>query len=181
MNERDAALKAEYDKQKADSASNNLLWSVTTAFNAGYAVGYDAAKTNVQRPPSPAPSKKGTRVPDPFLITDDMRRYASEKRSDVDVTLETEKFVNYWQAKAGKDATKIDWPATWRNWILGANGGVAKVKSVTASVGKNTYVESDEYKCQDCFDTGLIDVPHPNPPFKGATVVAPCPDCEVKV
>jgi hypothetical protein len=26
--------------------------------------------------------------------------------------------VNYWTAKAGKDGTKTDWRATWRNWLL---------------------------------------------------------------
>jgi hypothetical protein len=31
---------------------------------------------------------------------------------------EIEKFKNYWTAKSGKDATKVDWDATWRNWIL---------------------------------------------------------------
>ena len=28
-----------------------------------------------------------------------------------------DQFVDYWHAKAGKDATKRDWNATWRNWI----------------------------------------------------------------
>jgi len=29
-----------------------------------------------------------------------------------------EKFRNYWLAKTGAQATKLDWPATWRNWLL---------------------------------------------------------------
>ncbi len=29
-----------------------------------------------------------------------------------------EKFRNYWHAKSGSGATKLDWAATWRNWIL---------------------------------------------------------------
>jgi len=33
---------------------------------------------------------------------------------------ETDKFVNFWRAKSGKDATKHNWPATWRNWMLSA-------------------------------------------------------------
>lgn len=32
------------------------------------------------------------------------------------VRLEGEKFRDYWAAKSGADATKIDWQATWRNW-----------------------------------------------------------------
>ena len=74
----------------------------------------------------PTPSKKkssprGSRIPDEFLLTSEMRSWAKEKRPDVDVTLETEKFVNYWRSKAGKDAVKLDWRLTWNNWILRAD------------------------------------------------------------
>ncbi|OCP36749.1 YdaU family protein [Ensifer sp. LC163] len=34
--------------------------------------------------------------------------------------IEFDKFRDYWTAKAGKDAVKLDWPATWRNWIRNA-------------------------------------------------------------
>jgi hypothetical protein len=33
---------------------------------------------------------------------------------------EIEKFRNYWTAKGGAGATKRDWSATWRNWIITA-------------------------------------------------------------
>jgi hypothetical protein len=36
------------------------------------------------------------------------------------VAVEAEKFRNYWTAKAGANATKRDWSATWRNWIITA-------------------------------------------------------------
>ena len=32
------------------------------------------------------------------------------------VRLEAERFRDHWCAKTGKDATKADWLATWRNW-----------------------------------------------------------------
>ena len=32
------------------------------------------------------------------------------------VRAEAAKFADYWHAKAGKDATKADWSATWRTW-----------------------------------------------------------------
>ena len=65
---------------------------------------------------------KGSRLPEPFLLTKEMRDYAFEKRPTLDVSEETEKFCNYWRSKTGRDATKLDWPATWRNWILNAKG-----------------------------------------------------------
>jgi len=34
------------------------------------------------------------------------------------VSTEIEKFRNYWTAKSGASATKRDWSATWRNWII---------------------------------------------------------------
>ena len=36
------------------------------------------------------------------------------------INVEAEKFRNYWIAKSGTGATKLDWDATWQNWILNA-------------------------------------------------------------
>lgn len=70
--------------------------------------------------PSSVPRKRGTRIPDDFSATPAMVAWARDRCPHVDWRLETEKFVNYWRAKTGKDATKLDWEATWRNWMLNA-------------------------------------------------------------
>jgi hypothetical protein len=49
-----------------------------------------------------------------------MVTWARDRVPNVDGRIETEKFINYWQSKSGKDATKLDWVATWRNWMLTA-------------------------------------------------------------
>ncbi|OWZ94546.1 hypothetical protein B9J07_08875 [Sinorhizobium sp. LM21] len=36
--------------------------------------------------------------------------------------VEFDKFRDYWRAKSGRDATKLDWAATWRNWMRSAGG-----------------------------------------------------------
>jgi len=64
-------------------------------------------------------SKRGTRIPDDFKVTPDMVAWATERVPHVDGRRETEKFTNYWRAKT-RDATKLDWAATWRNWMLNA-------------------------------------------------------------
>ena len=69
---------------------------------------------------SSLPRKRATRLNEDFRVTPEMRLWASHKAPDADLTTETEKFINYWVAKSGKDATKLDWNATWRNWILNA-------------------------------------------------------------
>lgn len=69
---------------------------------------------------SSKPRKRGTRIPDDFAVTPEMVEWARERCPYVDGRRETEKFINFWRAKSGKDATKVDWPATWRNWMLNA-------------------------------------------------------------
>lgn len=61
--------------------------------------------------------KQGTRIPDDFEVTPDLMAWAAEKHPDVNLTMETEKFVDFWRAKPGAAGRKLDWPATWRNWI----------------------------------------------------------------
>jgi hypothetical protein len=69
---------------------------------------------------SSSPRKRGTRIPDDFTATPDMVAWARDRVPHVDGRTETEKFINYWKAKSGAGATKVDWPATWRNWMLNA-------------------------------------------------------------
>ncbi|WP_455478703.1 DUF1376 domain-containing protein [Bartonella sp. B10] len=58
---------------------------------------------------------RGCRLPDDF--EPDYAFAIQEGLSPECVKVEMEKFRDYWRAKTGKDATKRDWPATWRNWI----------------------------------------------------------------
>lgn len=70
-------------------------------------------------PLQPERAKRGSRIPDDFTVTPEMVAWVRASCPQVDGRAETEKFVNHWRAKTGKDATKLDWPATWRNWMLG--------------------------------------------------------------
>jgi hypothetical protein len=61
--------------------------------------------------------RRATRIPDDFAVTDSMVVWARKHAPNVDGRVETEQFRDYWHAKSGKDATKLDWPATWRTWM----------------------------------------------------------------
>jgi hypothetical protein len=39
----------------------------------------------------------------------------------VDLQAEHRRFVDFWIAKPGREGTKLDWPATWRNWVRRAS------------------------------------------------------------
>lgn len=72
-------------------------------------------------PASGAPSgarPRGTRIPDDFSIDDEMRGFGrqlgfTDERTDAI----TAAFIDYWRGISGHRGVKLDWPATWRNWI----------------------------------------------------------------
>ena len=61
--------------------------------------------------------KLGTRLPDDFRPTPEMVEWFREHCPHVDGRTEHAKFCDYWAAKPGKDGRKLDWVATWRNWM----------------------------------------------------------------
>lgn len=60
------------------------------------------------------PRKRGSRLPEDWTPDDRDAEYAASL--GLDVARVAERFRNYWHAKAGRDATKLDWSKTWRNW-----------------------------------------------------------------
>ena len=75
--------------------------------------------------PAPTTTKRprGTRIPDPFIVTDDMVTWAETELPRFDWTRETVRFKDHWLAAAGAKGVKQDWPATWRNWMRRAAEG----------------------------------------------------------
>ena len=64
---------------------------------------------------APSSPKRGTRIPDDFHP--DLEFATAEGLTRSQAEKEAANFRDYWTAKSGKDATKIDWPATWRGWV----------------------------------------------------------------
>jgi len=68
--------------------------------------------------PSKRKSQKATRLPDDWHPPPEYLEHASTQGlSKAEADNEANRFRDYWIAKSGKDATKRDWLATWRNWI----------------------------------------------------------------
>ncbi len=63
-------------------------------------------------------SKRATRLPEDWFLPKAWGDWAMQNgKSRREVEEEADKFRDHWLAKAGKDASKLDWFATWRNWI----------------------------------------------------------------
>jgi hypothetical protein len=89
----------------------------------------------------PRSNGKGTRIPEPFIVDEPMKEWALERNMQPQWVLrQTERFTNYWQAKPGKDGVKVDWRATWRNWLLKAQDDAPAAAS---PVSRNGYAADD--------------------------------------
>lgn len=71
--------------------------------------------------PNPKPSSRkrsdqATRLPDDWRPTPEPELVAAIG-GQAAAKREFAKFGDYWRAKAGKDGRKVDWQATWRNWL----------------------------------------------------------------
>jgi len=66
-------------------------------------------------------SRHGSRLPADWQPTETEQRWARDERPDIDVSVEVERFRDYWIAQPGVKGRKSDWPATWRNWVRRAD------------------------------------------------------------
>ena len=61
---------------------------------------------------------------------------------NIDLRAEHRKFIDYWISEPGQRGTKLDWNATWRNWIRrsrpshsnGKPSGVDKARAILATL-----------------------------------------------
>lgn len=96
-------------------------------------------------PPSPSVKTppRGSRLPEDWQPNEDQIAYASQKGLAQDeITRIANDFADYWIAKAGRDAVKVDWNRTWQKWVrteLDRRGGQRNGRP--ASVGKPSGAE----------------------------------------
>ncbi|WP_445360399.1 hypothetical protein ACJJIL_17845 [Microbulbifer sp. EKSA005] len=72
----------------------------------------------VRQEPAP-PSKRGTRLPDDWQLTQEFYDEAAKTRPEVmhqiyDIAAS---FGDYWKSQSGKQGVRRDWLAVWRNWV----------------------------------------------------------------
>jgi len=67
---------------------------------------------------------RGSRLQPDFCLTDDWKEFCRTERSDLDPQKVFDGFKDYWIAKPGQQGVKLDWLATWRNWVRNQKQGV---------------------------------------------------------
>ncbi|MCV4290870.1 YdaU family protein [Pseudomonas capsici] len=73
-----------------------------------------------QSEPDSTKSKRGTRIDKDWSLSPELAAWAKTERPELDdrmIRSMADGFRDFWMAKTGKGATKLDWAATWRNWV----------------------------------------------------------------
>lgn len=71
--------------------------------------------------------KKGTRLSKDWFPPTELVEWAKKERPDLSIDKENERFQDYWQGVPGSKGVKLDWEATWRNWIRGTKNQYPQV------------------------------------------------------
>ncbi|AZV00258.1 YdaU family protein [Paracoccus kondratievae] len=123
-------IKKRTEKRAAASKSANARWNKSQqnqqAENANASNSQCERNAN-QKPesreekeePIGSSKKRATRLPEDWTLPKPWGDWAlSQGMPEFNVRREADRFRNYWVGKAGKDAAKLNWEATWKNWVL---------------------------------------------------------------
>lgn len=83
----------------------------------------DVQLTNNQEPitinhkPIKEKAARGTRLSPDFVLPDEWVEFCKQQRPDLIPREVFDSFRDYWIAQPGQKAVKLDWAATWRQWV----------------------------------------------------------------
>lgn len=109
-------------EQKEERSAQETLWA-----------GFNADGDQIVTPETDSREKKtrGTRLPEDWAPSPALRAWAHSEYPSVNAGDQTERFRDYWLAKAGASARHVSWDLTWKNWIRRA-GDYSQPRRTTA-------------------------------------------------
>lgn len=66
-------------------------------------------------------NKRGSRLPQDFFFPKEWCDFLVEQRPELNAQKTFDQFKDYWISQAGQKGVKLDWFATWRNWVRSTN------------------------------------------------------------
>jgi len=136
------------DTRDSDFALSSLLPSPLTSTDSLLSKKEEVLESGRARSKPDAKSRKGTRLPPGWAPNEADWMTAIELLGRESATAELAKFRDWWAAKAGAGGVKLDWDATWRNWIRraveqrGANGTSGQARGGAAAGPRKSPGES---------------------------------------
>ena len=62
-------------------------------------------------------TQRGSRLPADWVPDSDLAEWSKAERPDLELRKVLMEFRDYWIAQPGQKGVKLDWNATWRNWV----------------------------------------------------------------
>ncbi len=95
----------------------------------------DVQPTNNQQPLTinqepKVKTQRGSRLPTDWTLPDDWADWAEKERPDLLVYKIAESFKDFWISKPGSGGVKLDWQATWRNWVRSQKQSFVKAQDL---------------------------------------------------
>ena len=66
-------------------------------------------------------NKRGSRLSQDLIFPEEWFLFCKQERPDLEPLMTFNKFQDYWISQAGQKGVKLDWFATWRNWVRNTN------------------------------------------------------------
>jgi uncharacterized protein YdaU (DUF1376 family) len=116
-----------YINRRADKEIEHYKAKVEQASRAGRASAErrtngrstDVQPTSNQEPITIVKAKqsRGTRLPADWILTQENIEFWNKTRPDLNPIQTACRFRDYWTAQPSSKGVKLDWDATWRNWV----------------------------------------------------------------
>ena len=81
---------------------------------------------------------RGTRLPADWMPDAELVAWSKAERSDLDLRKVFAEFKDYWTSVAGSKGVKLNWDATWRNWVRAQKAEKQTFAQVAADVARAT-------------------------------------------
>lgn len=123
---KETVLSQKYSKKQSENA--NVRWSKKEEKSSNNNEDANAVVIPRQCQPEPEPEpikrdtkvsqKRGSRLPKDWHLPHEWGQWAiSEGWTESVIRDQSEQFKDYWHSLPGAKASKLDWSATWRNWM----------------------------------------------------------------
>jgi uncharacterized protein YdaU (DUF1376 family) len=106
---------------RASRRSTDVLTDVQPTNNHKPITNNHKTLTNVE-------STRASRLPDNWEPTDAMVQFCKTERPELKLKDVADQFRDYWIAQAGAKGRKVNWDATWRNWVRNQRTAPASFK-----------------------------------------------------
>ena len=174
-------LKAVKQNSKRQSDRVKARW-LKTKYTGGTAVIPDAYRNDTTLPlpltskikeeEAKASFKKkavGTRLPMDWFLPKDWGDWAvSQGWIEDDIRDQADRFRDHWHGKSGANATKLNWLATWRNWLRVAKDRKPKLTAINGGINDRLKFDVTHREYARRLSAGEINPrPDPSDPFAG--------------